>query len=106
MPFQEFYNDVINEEISFRDDYQRWVVSRDLQRRGAGVQFSFCGHAYVLDAAAKSAVLRIDASQQMRRSYMRWGPRGHGAPCFMVANAMVVRLQVDAGHGPAPVSGA
>jgi hypothetical protein len=58
--YAAFYNDVVSNEISLAQDFQRWLLSRRTGRPG----FSFCAHPFVLDAGAKAAVLGLDAEVQ------------------------------------------
>jgi hypothetical protein len=44
----------------------RWLAERRAGRKGV---FSFCAHAFILDAAAKSVILKNDAELQMSDHY-------------------------------------
>lgn len=65
VPYKIFYNQVVSEEINLQDDFNRWLAGR----RGQQQIFSFCSHAFILDAGAKSQVLQFDAARQMEEEY-------------------------------------
>lgn len=95
--FREFYNDVVNEETSLREDYRRWLQSRDLVARGAGKQFSFCDYSFLLDAAAKASILQLDATVQQRSSFMR-SVLGHGTSPHLVLSVRRSEVLSDTLH--------
>lgn len=61
--FLQFYNDVASNNIELRDDFRRWLADRSREMERA--VFSFCGHPYILDASAKSQILRFESVRQM-----------------------------------------
>lgn len=74
VPASSFYNDAVN-EMDIRqllDDYHEW---RRANHNGSE-KFSFCGHPFVLDPAAKSQILRIEsleAQENIARQAMMFG---------------------------------
>jgi len=69
--FASFYNDVVNEDLPMEQDFKRWMTSRKMEQQGTGSTFSFCGHPFLLDAASKSQILKLDAAVQQRANLMR-----------------------------------
>lgn len=77
VPFASLYNEVISSEINLGDDFARWAAAR-AAGAGAGAgsasasaarrMFSFCGHAFILDAGAKAVVLQHESQEQQSQS--------------------------------------
>jgi hypothetical protein len=55
IPYFEFYNDLVNEQIDLTEDFTRWK-----QKSG----FCFCDYAFVLDPATKSKILKLESRVQ------------------------------------------
>ncbi len=66
VPYTAFYNDVVSSEISLRNEFHRWMESRDAPAGMKGV-FSFCMFPFVLDANAKANILKLDSAMQQHR---------------------------------------
>lgn len=58
VPYTEFYNEMINENIELKEDYVNWK-----QEEG----FSFCHYPFILDPGVKSKVLQIESYMQMQQ---------------------------------------
>jgi len=54
--FDQFYNEVVNEQLNIHEDYRRWRLRQS---------FSFCTCPFLLDAATKSRILQIESAVQM-----------------------------------------
>eukprot|EP00882_Tetradesmus_deserticola_P023656 GHRQ01025760.1.p1 GENE.GHRQ01025760.1~~GHRQ01025760.1.p1 ORF type:complete len:434 (+),score=180.85 GHRQ01025760.1:112-1413(+) len=58
----EFYNDAVNEpDFNIKEDYKRWSS-------GSGL-FSFCGHSWIYDPAAKSRILQLENQMQQLAAF-------------------------------------
>ncbi|KAK9708462.1 hypothetical protein K7432_009630, partial [Basidiobolus ranarum] len=57
IPFTEFYNDAINEQIEIKEDFPRYKTKDG---------FSFCNHPFILNPATKSDILKVESMVQMR----------------------------------------
>ncbi|KAI0232047.1 hypothetical protein L0F63_005919 [Massospora cicadina] len=58
IPYIEFYNDAINEQIEIKEDFPQF-------RTQSG--FSFCNFPFVLNPATKSDILKVESMFQMRQ---------------------------------------
>jgi hypothetical protein len=65
---KDFTNDAVNEDFDLKKDFQQWFIGKkqkERQRLAGGTPgprpFSFCNYPFVLDAAAKAYMLRLDA---------------------------------------------
>ena len=63
--FKEFYNDAINKEVNLSDHIKLWVSERQKAKKAKTVfdrhsVFSFCCYAWILDAANKSDILKME----------------------------------------------
>ncbi|KAJ9077981.1 hypothetical protein DSO57_1011273 [Entomophthora muscae] len=58
IPYTEFYNDAVNEQIEIKEDFPRFR-----SRNG----FSFCNFPFVLNPATKSDILKVESMFQMRQ---------------------------------------
>eukprot|EP01118_Nematostelium_gracile_P014044 TRINITY_DN5399_c0_g1_i1.p1 TRINITY_DN5399_c0_g1~~TRINITY_DN5399_c0_g1_i1.p1 ORF type:complete len:469 (+),score=99.25 TRINITY_DN5399_c0_g1_i1:722-2128(+) len=56
--YTDFYNELINEGISLKEDFQNW-------KRQSG--FSFCNYPYILNTVVKAKVLHIESLVEMRQ---------------------------------------
>jgi hypothetical protein len=57
MPFQEFYNEAINEHLEIKEDFPHWKAKEG---------FSFCNYPFILNPTTKSEILKIESMVQMR----------------------------------------
>lgn len=60
LPFAIFYNDAVNTEVDFKNDYKRW-------KNGNG--FAFASAPFILEPAAKALILQFDAQVQMSHQF-------------------------------------
>jgi hypothetical protein len=58
--FDNFYNQAVNDDLSLREDYRRWIT---------GDNFSFCNYPFMLDPASKSKILQIECAVQQHQRY-------------------------------------
>lgn len=68
--FKEFHNDAINKEVSLKDHFIAWIKEREECRRGGRPfdrhkVFTLCSYPWILDAANKSELLKIQNSIEM-----------------------------------------
>lgn len=68
--FKEFHNDAINKEVSLKDHFIGWVREREQSRRSGEVfdrhrVFTLCSYPWILDAANKSELLKIQNAIEM-----------------------------------------
>eukprot|EP00164_Ancoracysta_twista_P004501 GFYU01006067.1.p1 GENE.GFYU01006067.1~~GFYU01006067.1.p1 ORF type:complete len:841 (-),score=152.56 GFYU01006067.1:99-2621(-) len=94
IPYQEFYNDAVNEVVDFDADFRFW--------RLAGQEFSFCNYPFILNPATKARVLHIDAQHQMERELQDVVVRsiigGVGGTPFLVLKVRRNNLVLDTLH--------
>lgn len=57
MPFEEFYNEAVNEHMDIKDDFPRWKAKEG---------FSFCNYPFMLNSSTKSDILKVESMVQMR----------------------------------------
>jgi ubiquitin-protein ligase E3 A len=73
LSYDDFKNDAINEDFDLKKDFQNWFVARAQEAtgraRGGAKPFSFCKYNFILDAAAKAYILRLDA--MLEQSHMQ-----------------------------------
>jgi hypothetical protein len=55
--FSEFYNDAVNDTLEIKDDFPQWKAKKG---------FSFCNFSFILNAAIKCDVLKVESMVQMR----------------------------------------
>ncbi|EPZ32224.1 HECT-domain-containing protein [Rozella allomycis CSF55] len=55
--YAEFYNDAINEQLDIKEDFPHWKAKDG---------FSFCYFSYILNAAVKTDILKVESMVQMR----------------------------------------
>jgi hypothetical protein len=63
--YREFYNDAINKEVNLNDHLQVWKSEREKAKRSKvkvdrHTRFSLCFYPWILDAANKSDILKVD----------------------------------------------
>eukprot|EP00009_Paramoeba_aestuarina_P002693 CAMPEP_0201515566 /NCGR_PEP_ID=MMETSP0161_2-20130828/7096_1 /ASSEMBLY_ACC=CAM_ASM_000251 /TAXON_ID=180227 /ORGANISM="Neoparamoeba aestuarina, Strain SoJaBio B1-5/56/2" /LENGTH=342 /DNA_ID=CAMNT_0047912423 /DNA_START=718 /DNA_END=1743 /DNA_ORIENTATION=+ len=61
VPFQRFYNEVLNRVIDNKNDYRIW------ETRSAG--FCYCQYPFILDIASKSQLLKSEAEAQQKGAH-------------------------------------
>ncbi|KAJ4457650.1 putative Ubiquitin-protein ligase E3A [Paratrimastix pyriformis] len=59
LAYTEFYNDAVNENTNWADDYSRLLHKR----------FAFSGFPFLLDTQAKARILQFEAQDQQNRAY-------------------------------------
>ena len=55
--YSEFYNDAVNEQMEIKEDFPHWKAQEG---------FSFCNYSYILTAATKTDILKVESMVQMR----------------------------------------
>ncbi|KAG4087328.1 hypothetical protein H8356DRAFT_1730130 [Neocallimastix lanati (nom. inval.)] len=56
IPYTEFYNDAINEQLEIKEDYPCWKAK----------EFSFCSYPFILNPLTKSDILKVESMVSMR----------------------------------------
>ncbi|ORX50733.1 HECT-domain-containing protein [Piromyces finnis] len=56
VPYTEFYNDEINEQLEIKEDYPCWKAK----------EFSFCSYPFILNPLTKSDILKVESMVSMR----------------------------------------
>eukprot|EP00842_Homolaphlyctis_polyrhiza_P006083 jgi/Hompol1/6476/HPOL_002667-RA len=85
IPYYEFYNQAIEETLDLKEEYPRWK-SRD--------GFSFCAHPYILSAAVKGDILKIESMVHMRHELQDSFFRA----MFIGVNSPYLQLEVRREH--------
>lgn len=72
IPYQDFYNDAINEEVAtddfLKEDFGRYMNSPSIHRTPEEVSLGKL-YPFVLDTASKATYLKVDAIHQMARQF-------------------------------------
>ena len=92
IPYQKFYLPAITQLINLEDDYVRW--SSQTQQN-----VTFCSYPFLLNSTAKSSLLQIDATYQMRAAYHQAQDRNIASIFGLGSNFEIPVLELEVRRG-------